>query len=358
VAVPLDDPIGLAPTSRAARILAALAIVAVAVIGPAVPALAAQGSVPSEVSRYATDPDGLLARLDDLFGVTTSGQGVEFGDTTEAGVITRAWVFTAGYLSGDDPETAVELANLWSAPILIDGKPVGLATIWINPATDAPDLADFVLGTTEATSLSEVPDDAQLVWDEGRGAWFGLVAGKLVALVPGTSGVVGSTTLVDYQAIASGAPAPIPQDLSGLVGGGILIGASALAILVVLVIPLLRRRGLQDAAVTGRPAEPGGSTPALPELALTFAATVPPLAAAPDEAPEAPQPKTSTIRPATPGKPASTAAGKPATTAAKKPATTPRKPTTSTAKPASSTKQASTAKPPKPRPAPKPPAER
>ena len=55
--------------------------------------------MPSEVSRYATDPDGLIARLDDLFGVTVSGQGLEFDDTTEAGAINRAWVFTAGVLA-------------------------------------------------------------------------------------------------------------------------------------------------------------------------------------------------------------------------------------------------------------------
>ena len=234
----LDDP-----KSRTIRILAALAITLAATVAPALPALAAQGSVPSEVTRYATDPDGLVARLDDLFGVTVSGQGVEFDDTTEAGTITRAWVFTAGYLRGDDPETAVELANLWTAPIIVAEKPVGLATIWINPTTDAPDLADFVLGTTEANALSAVPDDAQLVRDEARDAWFSLIAGKLVALVPGDSGVVGSTTLGDYQPTASSAaPFPAP-DFSGLTGGATLIGVSVLAILVVLLVPLAATSG-------------------------------------------------------------------------------------------------------------------
>lgn len=251
--MPLDPP-----KSNAARLLAALAIATVAALGPAVPALAAQGSVPAEVTRYIDDPAGLVARLDDLFGVAASGQGIEFGDTTKAGPVTRAWVFTAGYLNGDDPDTAVELANLWTVPILIDDVPVGLATVWINPATDAPDLADFVVSASDADALSAVPEEAQLVRDEGRGAWFGLVAGKLVPLIAGTSGVVGSTSLGDYQSIASSAPSPLPQDMSGLIGGGILIGATALAIAGLLVIPQLVRkvRAASGVVPTDLPAPP------------------------------------------------------------------------------------------------------
>jgi hypothetical protein len=251
--VPLDNP-----KSNVARVLAVLGVAAAAAVGPALPALAAQGSVPSEVTRYVDDPAGLVARLDDLFGVTSSGQGIEFGDTTEPGPVTRAWVFTAGYLNGDDPETAVELANLWTVPILIDEDPIGLATVWINPATDAPDLADFVVGATEADALSQVPDDAQLVRDEGRAAWFSLIAGKLVPLIGGTSGVVGSTTLADYQAIASSAPSAAPQDLSGLIGGGILLGATVLAIAGLLAIPALVRRVRASSGVvpTELPAPP------------------------------------------------------------------------------------------------------
>lgn len=229
------------PESRVARMLALLAVTA-CLLAPAAPALAAEGSVPSEVTRYATEPDGLLARLDDLFGVTTSGQGIDFGEAAEAGVITRAWVFTAGYRSGDDPETAVELTNLWTVPILVDDMPLGLATVWINPGTDAPDLADFVVSRGIAQALSDVPENARLVRDEPRGAWFALVAGKLVALVPGSSGVVGSTTLADYQVIASRDTPRSTPDMSGLIGGGILISVSVLAIVAVLLIPRLVRR--------------------------------------------------------------------------------------------------------------------
>ncbi len=312
----LDDP-----KSQGARILAAVAIAAAATLLPALPAFASQGSVPSEVTRYATDPEGLIARLDDLFGVTVSGRGVEFDDTTETGAINRAWVFTEAYLRGDDPETAVELANLWTAPILIAEKPVGLATIWINPTTDAPDLADFVLSASVAAALSEVPDDAQLVWDEGRGAWFSLIAGKLIALVPGTSGVIGSTTLGDYQGVASGAPPLIPRDMSGLVGGAILIGATVLTILVVLLVPLLRRRRIA----------------AMPD---------------PDEAPapkivDEPKPMAAPQPPAkkpTAKKPTAAPTKKPATATIKKPATAPKVTTAGADQAGSTTKATATTK--------------
>lgn len=230
---------------RVARLTAGVTVALAALLTVSLSAgsaAASQGSVPGEVTRYAEAADGLIAQLDDLFGVAASGQGIAFGDTTTVGAINRAWVFTAGYLAGDDPETAVELANLWSAPILIDEQPVGLATIWINPATDAPDLADFVVSASAASALSAVPDDAQLVFDAGRGAWFSLVVGKLVALIPGTSGVVGSTTLGAYQEIAASGPPAVPQDMSGLIAGVLAAGVAGLGVIGILLIPMLAAR--------------------------------------------------------------------------------------------------------------------
>ena len=85
------------------RLLSATALAVCATLGVVAPAAASMpssvargsmGSVPSEVARFAAEPDGLLAQLDDLFGVTTSGQGIEFDDTTKVGQLNRAWIFT------------------------------------------------------------------------------------------------------------------------------------------------------------------------------------------------------------------------------------------------------------------------
>ncbi len=114
--------------------------------------------------------------------------------------------------------------------------------MWINPTTDAPDLADFVIGATEADALSHVPEDAQLVRDEGRGAWFSLLAGKLVPLIGGD---VGGRRLDQPRGLPGRRiqrAAVRSCRTSGLIGGGILIGASALAIAGLLVIPTLVRQ--------------------------------------------------------------------------------------------------------------------
>ena len=235
------------------RLLSATALAVCAIVGVVAPAAASmpssvahasQGSVPSEVARFATDPDGLLSRLDDLFGVTTSGQGIEFDDTTKVGQLNRAWIFTEAWLDGGAADDPVELTNLWTAPITIADKPVGLATIWINTTTDAPDLADFDRSASSATALADVPAEAQLVRDEPRAAWFTLVEGQLTPLVAGDSGVDAATDLTAYQRTITGTeppPAP-PANRDGLLGAGLVAGAAVLVVLVVLLLPMLRRR--------------------------------------------------------------------------------------------------------------------
>lgn len=241
------------PKSRTARLLTLLAVTTTLVV-PATPAFAAQGSVPSEVSGYAGDPDGLIARLDDLFGETAANHGIDFRGSAQPGPITRVWSFTAGFLGGADQDSPVQMANLWTVPILVGAGPVGLATIWIDPGNGAPDVADFVASRSVASMLSDVPEDAQLVYDKPRGAWFALRGRDLVVLVPGASGVTGSTTLAQYQALIGQAPPAPVADASGLIGGGVLIGAAAIGLALMQVIPRLRRRRDEPEAVQ-RPVE-------------------------------------------------------------------------------------------------------
>ena len=241
-------------SSPVTRLLSATALAVCAILGVVAPAAASMpssaapaslGSVPSEVARFAAEPDGLLARLDDLFGVTTSGQGIEFDDTTKVGQLNRAWIFTEAWLGGGAADDPVELTNLWTAPITIADKPVGLATIWINTTTDAPDLADFDRSASSATALADVPAEAQLVRDEPRAAWFTLVEGQLTPLIAGDSGVDAATDLSAYQRTITGTEppaAPDPRIVDGLLGAGLVAGAAVLVVLVVLLLPMLRRR--------------------------------------------------------------------------------------------------------------------
>ena len=235
------------------RLLSATALAVCATLGVVAPAAASMpssvargsmGSVPSEVARFAAEPDGLLAQLDDLFGVTASGEGIEFDDTTKVGQLNRAWIFTEAWLGGGAADDPVELTNLWTAPITIADKAVGLATIWINTTTDAPDLADFDRSASSATALADVPAEAQLVRDEPRAAWFTLIEGQLTPLVAGDSGVDAATDLAAYQRTITGAePPPAPNsDRDGLLGAGLVAGAAVLVVLVVLLLPMLRRR--------------------------------------------------------------------------------------------------------------------
>jgi hypothetical protein len=308
-----------------------------------------QGSVPSEVARYAAEPDGLIARLDDLFGVTTSGQGIEFDDTTNVGQLNRAWVFTEAWLGGGAADDPVELTNLWTAPITIADKPVGLATIWINPATDAPDLADFDRSASSAAALMDVPAEAHLVRDEPRAAWFTLVEGQLTPLVAGDSGVDAATPLTAYQRSVTGTeapPAPGPQ-LEGLLGASIVAGAAVLVVLVVLLLPILRRaagdkdpdEGLSvaTAAIT-LPTKADWQRHA--ERKPTPAAAPTPVAAPEPEPQKAPAkgPSTAT-KPATPRKPAAKK-----TPAASTKAATPKTATTKTGTPKTATSKTATSK--------------
>jgi hypothetical protein len=228
----------------------------VVAVAPAVAASASQGSVPSEVARYSVDPDGLVARLDDLVGIDSSGKGIDFSAGVTVGQLNRVHTFTAAFLAGEVTDAAVELTNLWSAPLLIGEKPIGLATIWINPATDAPDLADFVQDAELAIALADVPAEAFLVYDGSVSAWFSLNGSRLSTILPGASGVGGELPLTVYQrqlversavqqTSAAQQAATVGQ---GTVVAGIVVVIAVITVVVVLLLPKRTSREESPAA--------------------------------------------------------------------------------------------------------------
>jgi hypothetical protein len=227
-------------------VMAAAGIALAAVLAAAAPAAATQGSVPPEVAQFATAPDGLILGLDDFFGLGADGEGIDFDDSTEVGTVGRVFTFAQGWLEGRTTETPVALANEWIVPISVGGEPVGVAIIWINPSTVRPQLADFLPDPAFASALAEVAEEAWLVHDEARDAWFAFVAPTLTSLVTGTSGVAGDVALTAYQrdvtrAEESTSASDEGTSLSAALSVGTIVAGSLIVVLVLL-IPVVRRR--------------------------------------------------------------------------------------------------------------------
>ena len=238
-------------------------------LGAAAPAAATQGSVPIEVAEFATAPDGLVQGLDDFFGPGPDGEGIDFDETTEIGSVDRVFSFTPEWLAGGAEDAPVRLANEWAVPVAVGGEPVGVAVIWINPATVTPQLADFVPDPAFAESLAAVAADAFLVEDRERGAWFSLEPPTLTALVSGNSGVAAQTALQAYQkAVSKPVEAPTVEegpDLGAALSVGTIVAVSLTVVLVLLIPAVRRRRAGVETEPDGEP-EPEAEPEAEPEL--------------------------------------------------------------------------------------------
>ena len=261
---------------RSLSALAALALSAgMVAAGPALVASASQGSVPIVVAAYASDPAGLIARLTDLFGPGTSGTGIAFDDTTKVGQLNRVYGFTNDFAAGTTNENPVRLTNEWTAPITVADSPVGLATIWINPQTDDPELADFVADPAAGKALADVPADAYLIHDAPRQAWLTLKADALTALVPGSTGLTGATTAIEYRTRvlslgASNSPVVAPPTGQGAINSIVIVSVAILATAAILLAPGWRRRrkaAASDAPDAAAPPGVGSSAPTPPDAA-------------------------------------------------------------------------------------------
>jgi hypothetical protein len=233
------------------RLRSALVAPAALLLALAPAALAhAEGSVPSEVRTYVTD-GSLVRQLNDVYGPDADGDGIDFADTTTTGTIERVHVWSEALRAGEDTDHPVDLLNEWIVPISIAEAPVGVATVWINPDTVAPELASFVADADLATALSAVPDGSSLVRDAESAAWLALADdGTLTPLVPGSTGLSTPVPLDDVAILPAAAPGPAATGDPGTgVGLAIAVVLLLLAVIVVaLIVPTVRKKKVGPAA--------------------------------------------------------------------------------------------------------------
>ncbi|HXR43170.1 MAG TPA: hypothetical protein VN759_00100, partial [Pseudolysinimonas sp.] len=123
--------------TRALLMAAGAAAVLGATVLGAAPASASLGSVPAEVGAYVSS-GALVARLGDLYGPGKHGAGIDFDATTKPGPISRVYEWTQDRYAHPSSDHPIQLTNNWVVPITVADKPVGLATIWINPQSVLP----------------------------------------------------------------------------------------------------------------------------------------------------------------------------------------------------------------------------
>jgi hypothetical protein len=239
-----------------------LAVALGVVLGVGIAAAPAAASVPSEVQQYVTD-GSLAARLADVYGPDAAGNGIDFDDTTKPGAVLRVNVWTADQLAGVDTDRPIEPLNEWVVPISVADAPVGIATVWINPDTVEPELANFEADAEAAAALAEIPAGASLVRDEGGSAWLALGADDTVyPLVPGSTGLSTPVPLDEVALIPPPGPVNVVPNEPNT-GLGLAIGVVVVLLIVIVVALIVPGRGrARREAVEAQPPDRTGTTPA------------------------------------------------------------------------------------------------
>ena len=222
--------------------------------GSSAAAAAEPPRVPEEIAAYFSAD--LIPRLADLYGPGADGEsGIDFGETTAVGPIHRVMVWTDDFRAGVDTDLAVQLSNSWVAPVTsseaepADGTAVaaasdvtqlGLATVWISPYTNLPELANFVPSTTLGPALTEAPDGSMLVHDPEQDAWYALAGDQLTPLAQGDSVLAGSALSLDdaqqtlWQQLET---LPQPRANSGFVLAGLTLAFVVLLLAIFVLVP-------------------------------------------------------------------------------------------------------------------------
>ena len=241
--------------------LALLVSFCVLAAGATSPAAAEEPKVPEEVAGYFASE--LIPRLTDLYGPSANGQtGIDFGgETTAIGPITRVMVFTEEFRAGVDTNLAVELSNTWVSSITrtdaaAEGAEatvhqLGLATVWISPYTNLPELANFVPSEMIGPALAAAPEGSMLVHDAEQDAWFALAGDQLTPLAQGPAGTPGAAMSLEqaqktlWQQLET---LPEPRGNNGFVVAGLTL-AFVVVLLAIFVLVPDRRRSVIDPEV-------------------------------------------------------------------------------------------------------------
>ena len=199
-------------------------------------------TVPEPVAQYFAT--GLIPRVEKLYGPgKDAGSGIAFDDSTKVGGIHRVYSFSASFLAGTKTDAPTELTNTWVAPVAVKDQPIGLATVWINPESDDPELADLDLGPGLVNALAKAPAATVLVRDDLHSAWFASDGTTITPLVTGTSGVAVPTTIAAYQRSLPAVPKPAEGGApSGLLVAGLVLGGVVILLVIFVLLPLRRRR--------------------------------------------------------------------------------------------------------------------
>ena len=206
----------------------------------ATPAAATDGSIPRVVSDYIASD--LAAALTEYYGPDANGGGTLFEDPTTYSSTSRVWAWTPGFEAGIEDEPTERRLNEWVTVVSVREVVVGVATVSIDPVTDAPQLAGFLASPELAAAISAVPATSRLLRDVEREAWLAVEGESVSAVVVGRSGLTAPATVASYRArVAVAQPGVQPAVAEPVsIDGLIVVGAAF--VLVVVALALWRRR--------------------------------------------------------------------------------------------------------------------
>ena len=212
------------------------------------PAAATDGSVPAVVAEYISSD--LAAALNEFYGPGTDGDGTLFEDSTSYSSTSRVWAWTAEFEAGVASDTPDRRLNEWVTVVSVRSVAVGVATVSIDPVTNAPQLASYLASPPLAAALAGVPATSRLLRDVTREAWLALDGETVSAVVVGRSGLSAPSTVEAYRArVALQQPAPLPAVAQPVSADGLVfVAIAALLVIVLLAVVRFRRRRADEVA--------------------------------------------------------------------------------------------------------------
>lgn len=236
--------------------------------GASATATTAAQPVPEEVADYFSSE--LVDRLADLYGPGADGvAGLEFDEeTTVVGPISRLMVWTEDFRAGVDTDLPVELSNSWVAAIT-EGAPadtaeadaaepepvqLGVATVWISPYSNEPELASFMPSDVLGPALAAAPEDSMLVYDAEHDGWYALTGRQLTPLAQGGEAVSSAPIpLADAQKTLwqQLETLPEPQANQGFIIAGLTLAFVVVLLAIFVLVPDRRKGSLDPETVLG-----------------------------------------------------------------------------------------------------------